>query len=456
MQNHIFRTYIIGITAALAGLLFGIDTGVISGALPFIKITFHLTAVDEGTVVSALLVGAVVGTLMASFISEFFGRRNAILLSAVIFIIGALGCAFAHSVEMLIGVRAFLGLAIGLASFTTPLYLAEIAPKAMRGKLISMYQLMITIGILAAFISDTLFTHHGAWRWMFGITTIPAAIMLITVAMLPKSPRWLMLKGRTEEALAMLRRLRLDSEVKPEATEIQASLKKQSAPLMQLVTSKPFIKVILLGMILQLIQQFSGINAIFYYAPSIFKMAGFATASQQMWATVLLGAINVITTFFAIYYADTLGRRKILFIGLALSTISMTVVGLMFHLHVETSALYQHITLIFLVLFIVGFAFSLGPIVWVLCSEIYPLKGRDVGVTFSTTSNWACNAVVSFSFLPLIGVLGKSGMFWLFAVIGLLSFLFVMAFVPETKSVSLEEIETNLLAGKKLRKIGLR
>ena len=444
--------YVVAVAAALAGLLFGVDIGAITGALPFITTEFHLSATAQGFTVNSVLIGAVIGTLISGFVSRRFGRHLAILASAIIFSVGALLCAFASSWAMLVAVRIFLGLALGLASFTAPLYIAEVAPKNIRGALITLYQFMITVGILAAFISDYFFTASASWRWMLGVTFVPAFIMLLAVAVLPKSPRWLMLRGERDETIAVLNKVRHADEVVPETNEIAESVKHAKGP-MAVFRMNGFSKLLFLGVMLQMLQQFSGMNAVLYYAPTIFKVAGFATDQQQMWWTVIIGLVNCLTTVISFFVVDRLGRRPVLFFGSTIIIISFLLLGTAFHVGISDPAM-QDMAVVCIMTFIFGFAISLGPVIWILCSEIFPLQGRDIGVTFSTTSNWACNAILAYAFLPVWNALGAACSFWVFAAIGVFSLWFFAYCVPETKGVSLEHIEQNLLAGKRLRFLG--
>jgi SP family galactose:H+ symporter-like MFS transporter len=444
--------YIVGITAALAGLLFGLDTGIISGALPFIKLTFNLTVDESEAIVTAALIGAILGTILSGFITRRFGRHFAIWMSAFIFCIGALLCALSVNLPMLVISRVILGIAIGLTSFTAPLYLSEISPKHLRGGMIATFQLMITVGILVSYVADTLLTPSGSWRWMFGVTFFPAFVLFLAVLILPKSPRWLVLVGKKEEARIVLGKVRNPDEINAELAEIESTINKNHS-LKEVLQSRTFLKVLFLGIILQAIQQFSGINTVIYYAPSIFKLAGFATSIQQMWATVLVGTVNMLTTIIAIMYVDKWGRKPILYFGLCTTTISLGLLGYLFHLGIG-SVVSQYLAVALVLSFIFGFAVSLGPIMWILCAEIFPLKGRDVGVGVTTATNWVCNAIIGGTFLSLITDFGPASTFGLFSLIGLLSLLFVIGFVPETKDVSLERIEANLLAHKKLRDLG--
>jgi SP family galactose:H+ symporter-like MFS transporter len=451
-KKHKPFVYMVGFAAALTGLLFGLDTGVISGALPFIAKTFQLSVSQSERLATAVLIGAVLGTLFSGIISRRFGRHFAIWVSAFIFCVTAVLCALSVNLYMLIAMRVLLGMAIGLASFTAPLYLSEIAPKNIRGALIALFQFMITIGILVSYLTDTAFTPSGDWRWMFGVTFFPAFIMFLIVLILPKSPRWLMLQGRSAEARAVLSRVRRHEEIDEEINDIETTLNKMHR-FRDLFKSSGFLKVLILGIALQMIQQFSGINTIIYYAPTIFKMAGFITPMAQMYATILVGTVNVLTTIIAVMYVDRWGRKPILYFGLITTSLSLLCLSYLFHvgIHTETS---QYLAVALVLTFIFGFAISLGPIAWIICAEIFPLQGRDAGVAVTTATNWISNAIVVATFLTLVADHGASSTFGLFGILGLISLVIVIRFIPETKGVSLEKIEANLLAGKACRHLG--
>lgn len=455
--------YFIGFTAALAGLLFGLDVGVISGALPFLKNEFKLSIGSEGTVVSALLWGAVVGTLVSGTLSSRLGRRKTILISAVIFVIGSLFCSVATSESLLVVARLFLGIAVGVASFTAPLYLSEISPQKVRGSLISMYQLMITIGIVLAFLSNTWLASYatfngvtgGHWRLMLGIIAIPAALMFVGVLFLPESPRWLFLKGFKDRAVAVFAGMHLDeAEIAAEVKEIEDNLKVKQNGFEMLKTNPNFRRVVGLGIGLQLIQQLTGINVVMYFAPTIFRIAGFATTEQQMWGTVIVGITNVLATFIAIAFVDKLGRKPIMYAGFITMGAAMIAVGTLFNMRIEKHSELGYFAIFALLIFIIGFAMSAGPIIWVLCSEIYPLAARDLGVTFSTATNWIANAIVGMTFLLLLAGFGNGNTFLLYGALNVVFIIFFIMFVPETKGVSLEKIEANLLSGLPLKQIG--
>ncbi|WP_368884698.1 sugar porter family MFS transporter [Providencia vermicola] len=444
----------VGLLAALAGLFFGLDTGVISGALPFISQQFDISSTQQELVVSSMMFGAAAGAIISGWLSSLGGRKKSLLVSSILFIIGALGSAFSPNANILIFSRVILGLAIGISSFTTPAYLSEIAPKKIRGGMISMYQLMITIGILLAFISDTAFSYDHAWRWMLGITAIPAVLLFIGVTFLPESPRWLASKNRSNDAKAILLKLRKsETEAIQELEDIFNSLKVKQTGFGLFKSNSNFRRTVFLGIALQFMQQLTGINVIMYYAPKIFSLAGFESTVQQMYGTVLIGLVNVIATIFAISIVDRFGRKKLLTFGFSVMAISIGFLAylLSFDAHSQLS---QYTSIAFLLIFIIGFAVSAGPVMWVLCSEIQPLRGRDFGITCSTTSNWIANMIVSATFLTLLSTLGDTNTFWVYAALNALFIIVTLYFVPETKNVSLEHIEENLMKGHALRDIG--
>lgn len=296
--------------AALAGLLFGLDMGVIAGALPFLARTFDLNSHQQEIVVSVMMFGAALGALCSGPMSSSLGRRRSLLLGATLFVVGSLGCAAAGNMQMLAIARFILGLAVGVASFTAPLYLSEIAPERIRGSMISLYQLMITIGILAAFVSDTALSGGGHWRWMLGIITFPAVVLFIGVLTLPESPRWLMMKRRDALAASVLKRLRnSDKDAQHELNQIRESVKIKQRGWQLFRHNAHFRRSTGLGILLQFMQQFTGMTVIMYYAPKIFEIAGFATTRQQMWGTVIAGLTNVLATFIAIGLVDRWGRK---------------------------------------------------------------------------------------------------------------------------------------------------
>ncbi|MGX9254983.1 sugar porter family MFS transporter [Pantoea ananatis] len=447
----------ISISAALAGLLFGLDIGVISGALPFLTHHFSLSSHEQEWVVSIMMLGAALGALCNGWVSHRLGRKYSLMAGAVLFAIGSLGSAGATSVEMLLMFRLLLGLAVGVASYTAPLYLSEMATENVRGKMISLYQLMITLGIVMAFISDTAFSYSGNWRAMLGILAIPAVILFIMVIFLPNSPRWLAAKGMHIEAEEVLRMLRDTSEkARQELNEIRESLRMKQGGFTLFKSNKNVRRVVFLGMLLQGMQQFTGMNIIMYYAPQIFKMAGFKSTQEQMIATVIVGLTFMFATFIAVFTVDKAGRKPILKIGFSVMAFATLILGycLMKAGHGHISSGLSWVSVGMTMLCIGGYAMSAAPVVWILCSEIQPLKCRDFGITCSTTTNWVANMIIGATFLSLLGSIGAAGTFWLYTGFNLVFIVITVYLVPETKNVTLERIERNLMSGEKLRDLG--
>ena len=441
-----------GLTS-LAGLMFGLDIGVIAGALGFIGKAFGAGTRTQEWIVSIMMVGAALGAAGAGTLSYRLGRRASLLVGALLFVAGALLCAFAGGVATLMIGRTVLGLAIGIVAFTSPLYISEVAPSRWRGAMVSLYQLMVTIGILAAFVSDSLLTPSGNWRLMLGIIAVPGLAFLVAVLFLPESPRWFLLHGRDEQARTVLLALREDpAEVEREIEGVRTELSVRQSGSAMFRGNRNFRRSVYLGVGLQVVQQLTGINVIMYYAPRIFGLAGFGTGASN-WATAVVGLCNVLATLLAIGLADRWGRKPMLVAGFVTMAAGMAAVGILLGVgvHGEFS---RYLLVAMVLLFIVGFAAAPGPLIWTLCSEIQPLQGRDFGVAVSTFTNWAANWLVGNTFLTLLAALGQADTFWLFAALNAAFILFVVLLVPETRGVSLEAIEHKLLAGAPLRRIG--
>ncbi len=395
------------ILAAVAGLMFGLDIGVISGALGFITKEFNASIHAQEWIVSSMMCGAAVGALGAGRLSYTLGRKRALVLSAVLFMVGALFCVGANSVTVLIIARAILGLAIGIASFVAPLYISEVADEQHRGSLISVYQLMITIGILLAFVSDALFAYIGAWRWMLGIVAVPGAVFLVGSLFLPDSPRWLVLRGRDKEALDTLTELRASrSEAENEIRDIHEGLKQKQRGFSLFLENPNFRRSVMLGIGLQIVQQLTGINVVMYYAPRIFQVAGFGQ-DGQLWGTAIVGVVNMLATFIAIGFVDRWGRRPMLVAGFIIMAIGMGALAVLLSFGQDSSTIMHYLSVAVLLLFITGFAFSAGPLIWVLCAEVQPLQGRDFGIACSTFTNWIANMAVALRSLPCLAPLAR-------------------------------------------------
>jgi MFS transporter, SP family, galactose:H+ symporter len=431
--------YIAAGFAALGGLLFGYDTGVISGALIFIKREFGLTTAAEEIVVSGVLLGATIGAIFGGKAADLFGRRRVLLVTAAIFGIGALASAVAPSPVILIVSRVVLGLAIGLASTNVPVYLSEVAPPHARGWVVSLFQLAVTIGIVVAYLIDYAFAGVEGWRWMLGLAVAPALVFGTGMFFLPETPRWLIRGGHHEVAHRILMRIRDIAEVNVEIEEIKASLAQQAESGRWTDLLRRQVRpALVVGLGLAVFQQITGINTVIYYAPKILQNAGFNSASGAILATVGVGVINVGMTIVAMFLVDRAGRRPLLLIGIAGMIIALGVLALSFR---YPSGQLAWIAVICLMGYVASFAISLGPIFWLLIAEIYPLKIRGIAEGTAATLNWASNLIVSLTFLTLVERLGASSTFLLYAAASVASWVFAYYFVPETKGRTLEQIE---------------
>jgi SP family galactose:H+ symporter-like MFS transporter len=444
--------YVAALISALGGMLFGYDTGVISGAILFIKGQFALSSTMEELVVSSVLVGAVVGVAFGGTLADNIGRRKVIILAAVIFILGSIIAALAQAIAWLVAGRVVVGIAIGLASFTSPLYISEVSPASRRGSLVSLNQLAITVGIVLSYLVDFALAGIQGWRWMFGLAIIPAAILGMGMFFMPDSPRWLMKHDESDKARDVLRRIRGYSNVDGEMKEIQESLGKQSSHWSELFN--PLVKpAMAIGISLAIFQQVTGINTVIYYAPTIFQFAGFKSASSAILATMGVGIVNVLMTAVAIGLIDRVGRRPLLLTGLIGMAIGLGLLGFAFMLPGQQSIL-GLIAAGSLMLYVASFAIGLGPVFWLLISEIYPLKIRGLAMSVATEANWGSNLIIALTFLTLIQLLGETGTFWLYGLVSIMAWLFAYFRVPETKGRSLEEIEAHWRAGKHPREMG--
>ncbi len=433
--------YVAASFAALGGLLFGYDTGVISGALIFIKREFGLTTAAEEVVVSGVLLGATIGAIFGGKAADLFGRRRVLLVTAAIFGIGALASAVAPSPTILIISRVVLGLAIGLASTNVPVYLSEVAPPHARGWVVSLFQLAVTVGIVVAYLTDYAFAGIEGWRWMLGLAVVPALVFGTGMFFLPETPRWLIRGGHHEVAQRVLVRIRELPDVNVEIEEIKASLAQQAESGHWTDLLRRQVRpALVVGLGLAIFQQITGINTVIYYAPRILQSAGFNSASGAILATVGVGVVNVGMTIVAMFLVDRAGRRPLLLVGIAGMIITLGALGLSFRISNPSGQL-AWISVICLMGYVASFAISLGPIFWLLIAEIYPLKIRGLAEGTAATFNWASNLIVSLTFLTLVEKLGASSTFLLYAVASVASWLFAYCFVPETKGRSLEQIE---------------
>ncbi len=445
--------YIVSAIAATGGLLFGFDTGVISGALLFLKKDFGLTSLGQEIVVSAVLIGAIVGSAASGRVTDRFGGKRVIFCTAVIFALGTVIASTASSMHLVIAGRVVLGIAIGIASYTVPLYISETSPARIRGALVSLNQLMITIGILVSYLVDDVFaTTQYTWRGMFAVGIVPAVILGVGLIFLPSSPRWLMARKREDDARDVLRRLVQASEIDTQMEEMRVSIANESVSGGWKDLCQPWIKpAFLMGIAIMFFQQATGINTIIYYAPTIFQMAGFTSETAAITATVAVGAVNVAMTIVSLFLVDRLGRRPLLLIGLIGMVVSLIIVGIAFSFGDSLGEGLKWASVAGIFIYIAAFAVSLGPIAWLLIAEIYPLGIRGLAMSLSTVANWLFNFIIALTFLSLIETLGKPMTFFLFAALGVLGWFYCYFRIPETKGCSLERIEADMRAMKPSR-----
>ncbi len=436
---------LIAAVAALGGLLFGYDTGVISSALLFIREVFHLSTGGQSIVAGIVLAGAMLGAAIAGTLSDRFGRRRVILATALVFMAGALISAVAGQVSVLLGGRVLIGVAIGIASMLTPLYLAEIAPAASRGGVTSLNQLCITIGILVSYLVGYALAHAaGGWRWMLGLGAVPGTLLALGMLVLPESPRWLAGHGKLGEAETVLRHLRNGADIRAEFNELRTDLRRDDGRLLpwSALLAPHLRPALVVGVGLAMFQQITGINTVIYFAPQIFQAAGLSSASVAILATAGVGAVNVLLTIVSIALIDRVGRRPLLLWSLAgmAAMLALLAAGFAF----GAAGPLGWLTVVSLAGYVAFFAVGLGPVFWLLIAEIFPLAVRGRAMSLATLSNWGFNLLVTITFLSLIELCGRVGTFLIYAVLTLAALVFTAALVPETKGRSLEAIEAAL------------
>ena len=441
--------YVVAIVASLGGLLSGFDTGVISGALLYINETWNLSDYLQGILVSSVLIGAVIGAATNGILADIFGRKKIIIATALIFITGSILCGLAPNIYVLILSRILVGLAVGIVNFVVPLYLSEVSPKQLRGTLVSLYQWAITAGILFSYLINAAFAQAVySWRWMLFAGVFPGLILLIGMMFLSDTPRWLVSKNQDDEAKKVFQKIEPDIDVDEEIRQIKETLKPEKDTQDQKFRFKKWmIMPFIVGIGIMFAQICTGINTIIYYAPTIFKIAGFDSNLNAIYATTGIGVVNFLMTVVAIFFTDRLGRKPLLYFGLTGVMLSLLALGCAFQFEQVLGANLKWVAVGSLVSYIVCFAFSLGPVGWVLVSEVFPLKIRGLAMSICTVSNFAFNFFVVGSFPILINRLGGAITFWGFAAVSFLCILFVFFFVPETKGISLEQIESNWLKG---------
>lgn len=447
-----YYLYLVCLVAALGGFLFGFDTAVISGTVSLVKHDFNLDAMNEGWFVSSALLGCIIGVSFSGSLSDKYGRKVVLIISAVLFLASALGCLWSASFTTLILFRLVGGLGIGVASMVSPLYISEFSPSRFRGMMVSLYQLALTIGIVLAYFSNAYLVNHAndsfhsedikkvfsdeVWRAMLGLGALPAGIFLFLLFLVPESPRWLLLKGQEQKAETILSKIDGFNAAQTEIAAFNTSRQtNDSADLKELF--KPlYRKPLLIGLLIPFLSQACGINAVIYYGPRILEQAGF-TLNNALGGQVTIGLVNVVFTFVAIFTIDKWGRRPLLFAGIGGAVFSLLVIGLLFFLHITDGPW----ILAFILAFIACFAFSFGPVCWVVVSEIFPNAVRGKAMALATLSLWIGNFLVGQLTPLMLEGLGSAWTFWLFALCCSPALWITWKLIPETKGRSLENIE---------------
>ena len=445
--------YVVAIVASLGGLLSGYDTGVISGALLFINESWNLSDSMQGILVSSVLIGAVIGAATNGILADVFGRKKIIMATAVIFITGSILCGLAPNIYVLIVSRILVGLAVGIVNFVVPLYLSEVSPKSLRGTLVSLYQWAITAGILFSYFINAAFAQAVYnWRWMLMAGILPGAVLLVGMLFMGDTPRWLVSKNRDEEAKRVLKKIEPDTDVDAEIKQIKDTINAESGGTKSNFRFKKWmIMPFVVGIGIMFAQICTGINTIIYYAPTIFKTAGFDSNLNAIYATTGIGVVNFLMTIVAVFFTDRLGRKPLLYFGLTGVMLSLFALGSAFAFEGVLGANLKWVAVGSLVTYIICFAMSLGPIGWIIVSEVFPLKIRGLAMSICTVANFAFNFFVVGSFPILMHRIGGAYTFWGFAAVSFLCIVFVYFFVPQTKGISLEQIESNWLRGVKPR-----
>ncbi|MEM1506384.1 sugar porter family MFS transporter [Domibacillus sp. 8LH] len=445
-QNHISFLSTIVLVSTFGGLLFGYDTGVINGALPYMSDDFNLTSFTEGLVTSVLLLGAAVGAVFGGRLSDGIGRRKNILFLSILFFIATLGCTLSPSVTGMVIFRFLLGMAVGGASVAVPTFIAEMSPSDRRGQLVTRNELMIVGGQLLAFVFNAilgnLLSGEGVWRYMLGIAGAPAILLFFGMLKVPESPRWLVKKGRNEEALRILRKIRTEEQALTELKEIQTALAAESdlkeASFKDLTV--PWMRrIVFIGIAIAIVTQATGVNSIMYYGTEILRQAGFATSAALI-GNVANGVISVLATIVGIWLLGRVGRRPMMLTGLTGTTLTLLLIGILSSTVGSSEAL-PYVMLALTITFLAFMQGAIGPVLWVSLSEIFPSRLRGFGMGVSVFFLWMTNFVIGLLFPVMLDKMGLSVTFFIFAGVGCVSIFLMAKFLPETKGRTLEEIE---------------
>ncbi|PWA86842.1 myo-inositol transporter 2 [Artemisia annua] len=450
--TYFSNKYVLGLTvvAGIGGLLFGYDTGVISGALLYIRDDFEevdQSSLLQETIVSMALLGAMIGAAAGGWLNDIRGRKSTTLIADVIFALGSFVMAAAPNSYVLIFGRLLVGLGVGIASVTAPMYIAEAAPSEIRGGLVSTNVLMITGGQFLSYLVNLGFTQvPGTWRWMLGIAAMPAVLQFCLMLLLPESPRWLYKNRSSSEATAMLSKIYDPDRLKDELDQLSATLEEErisrsSVSYREVFRNKEIRLAFVAGAGLQAFQQFSGINTVMYYSPTIVQMAGFGSNELALQLSLIVALMNAAGTVLGIYVIDHVGRRKLALSSLTGVILSLVLLSIAFFFESSGHTNMGWVAVLGLVLYIGSFAPGMGPVPWTVNSEIYPESYRGICGGMSATVNWVSNLIVAQSFLSVADAVGMGMTFLIVAVIAVVAFAFVVVFVPETKGLSFEEVE---------------
>lgn len=432
----------VSLIAGLGGILYGYDMGIIAAAMLFVRNTFHLSTKMEEATVSVVLVGAMLGAIVGGTVADRIGRRATLVWGGVIFIVGSILAPLAPTVWVLILARAILGLAIGFTSVTAPVYVSELAPPHSRGMMIGLYQLSLTIGIALADLTGYWLAGSQGWRAMFAIGLVPAALFLVMVWSVPESPRWLYAQGRLDDAARVLRTYTNEAGAAVLLEDIRVSMQVKMERRWSALWSTGVRRALFVAVGFTVLQQVTGINTIIYYGPQIFALAGMTANKNAIFATLLVAVMNVLGTVIALVLVDRVGRKPLLYWGVGGMTLSLAVLSYAFHAQAGLGASLGWIATACLMVYITFFAFSMGPIAWILVAEVFPLRLRGRGVAAATLGSGTSNFLVSMTFLSLIHSAGNAVTFAIYGAFCVLTLFFVAFVVPETKGRELESIST--------------
>ena len=439
--------------ASIAGVMFGLDLGIIGGSQDFIYHTYHITLLQDferASTVASVPLGALIGAVVSAKLSLIYGRRDSLFITGAVYSLGILLIVFSGSIWLVVIGRLLMGFAVGLSCMVAPMYLGEVSPYEVRGAIVFIFQLAITVGILLAYFINYLFISTGNWRAMFASCLVPSVFLMASVFFLPRSPRWLIQKARKKEAEAVLQILRKRDDLQHELQEIEASVNHPKVPLRK-IFNKRYFPLVLLAFSLFVFQQLSGANTIFYYVTTVFHQAG-GSIENDLKISILAASVNTLATVVGVFFIDRVGRRRLVLVGMSVVVISLLIVSAAFHHLFGTAS--GTINIVAILVFIAFYAVSLGGVPYIIMAEIFPLNVRHLGMSIASFANWLFNTLVAFTFLYFIDSIGLSYTYLFYAICTFIGLVLMYYFLPETKNISLEQIEKHFFEKKKLRHLG--